>query len=227
MKRLGDTWGESTAYQNLGVVCYVRGNYLQAIEYYNTSLKMKSQIGDLMGITDCHVNLGEVYRTTQDMLRAIEHLQEALKLARQIGANQTVGECYRQLAECYLESGNPQRSLEICREAQEHAQNIGDRKEEGLAYRVLGTVYFQLQDYRTSRESFEQGIGILQELNRDFDLAGALCDYAQVLSEAGQTSEAIEKLHDAAALFDKLDLPTEKAKTLMTLEQLKIGGRID
>jgi class 3 adenylate cyclase/predicted ATPase len=221
MKRLGDTWGESTAYQNLGVVCYVRGNYAQAIDYYNMSLKMKSQIGDLMGITDCHVNLGEVYRTTQDSLRAIEHLQEALALAQQIGANQTVGECYRQLAECYLESGNVQRSLGICREAQEHARNIGDRKEEGLAYRVLGTVYFQLQDYHASRDSFERGVSILQELNRDFDLAGALYDYAQVLSQSGQKSQAIERLRDASTLFDKLDLPHDKAKVLTLLEQLR------
>ncbi|CAG0931296.1 adenylate cyclase 10 [Thermoflexales bacterium] len=220
MQRLGDVWGEATAYQNLGIVAYARADYGRAIEHYQQSLSMKEVLGDSLGIADCHINLGEVYRAQGEVPQAIIHLEKGLTLSQQIGAHQAEAECYRQLAECYLEIDEPERAVMICKDALEHAQQIGDRKEQAIIDRVLGKTYLQLRTPSAAVAYLEHSTQILRELNREFDLALALCDYAQALKELEQKTQAQQSLQEAQLLFERLQLPQEQAKVSAALEQL-------
>ncbi len=221
MQRLGDTWGESTAFQNLGIVQYARSNYAQAIAYYEQSLTMKTRLGDSLGIADCHINLGEVYRALGKAEQAITHLEQGLRVAKQIGANQAEAECYRQMAQCYLEIQQPRPALDICREALTHAKEIGDKKEEGIIERVTGIAFTALGEFETAEIHLTSSINLLRELNREYDLALALYDYAFLLKEMKRVTEAKGHLSDAMTLFDNLHLAQEKTKTLVALEELE------
>ncbi len=221
MQRFGDTWGESASYQNLGVINFLRGDYPQAIGYYQRSLEMKERLGDNMGIADCHINLGEVYRTQGDLPQAIDHLEQALFIARQIGASQSEAECQRQLAECHLENNELEKALAILREALTRAQTISDLKEAGIIYRVMGNAYLRQRDLDAAVLHLEQSVKVLVELNREFDVASARCDFALALVEAHQIDRARTELNAAVSLFEKLELPQEKAKAQAALDRLR------
>ncbi|MDY7077850.1 MAG: tetratricopeptide repeat protein [Chloroflexota bacterium] len=220
MQRLGNVWGESQTYQNLGAVHYLQGDYVQAIQYYKHSLKMKERLGDNLGIADCYINLGEAYRAQGDPTQAVVHLEKGLSIAQEIGASQAETECHRQLAECYLEIKDLDRAMTACREALAHARKIGDRKEEGIIYRVLGNVYLQGKDLVSALTHLEQSVAILRELNQEFDLGTALYDYAQVLIQSGKAAPARERLTEALVLFERLQLPQEQARVQAALDQL-------
>lgn len=220
MQRFGDIWGESTAYQNLGIIQYARGDYTSAIDYYQRSLEMKERLGDDFGVAQCHMNLGEVYRAQGNPVQAIVHLEKGLSVAQAIGASQDETKCHRELAECYLEINQPDRALKVCQEALEHAQKIGDRQEEGIIHRVLGDAYLQLHKSSSAIRHLEQSVAILRELNRGFDLGTALYDYAQALKGSGQMTQARERLIEAMALFEHLQLPQEQARVKAALDQV-------
>ncbi len=220
MQRLGDVWGESTAYQNLGIVAYARADYGRAIGHYHQSLRMKEHLGDSLGIADCHINLGEVYRAQGKIPQAITHLEKGLDIAQQIGAHQAEAECYRQLAECYLEIDELARAVTVCKDALDHALQIGDRKEQAIVDRVLGKTYLRLRVPSTAVIYLEHSTQILRELNREFELAPALYDYAQALNELGQRTQARESLQEAQLLFERLQLSQEQVKVSAALEQL-------
>jgi len=220
MQRFGDVWGESTAYQNLGINCYECGDYARAIDHYRRSLDMKERLGDNLGIAQCHMNLGEAYRTQGNPAQAIVHLEKGLGIVQEIGASQDEMRGHRELAECYLEINQPDRALAACQEALEHAHKIGDRKEEGIVYRVLGNAYLQLRDTSSAITHLERSIAILSELNQEFDLGMALYDHARVLIELKQVAQARERLLEALALFERLQLPLERAKVKFVLGQL-------
>ena len=220
MQRFGDVWGESSAYQNLGVIHYARGDYAHAIDYYQRSLGMTERLGDNLGIADCHINLGEAFRAQGDPTQAIIHLEQALTVAQQIGACQSEAECHRQLAECYLEINQPNSALKMCQEALEHTQQIGDQKEQAIIYRVLGNAYLQLRDTGSAIAHLEQSTTILRELDRRFDLGTALYDYGLALNASGQAALSRERLLEALALFEQLQLPQEQVKVKTALDQL-------
>jgi class 3 adenylate cyclase/predicted ATPase len=220
MQRLGDTQAESTILQNLGIIQYARGDYHKAIEYYQRSLAMKERLGDNLGIADCHINLGEAYRSLDQTAEAIIHLEIGLTVAKQIGANQAEAECYRQLAQCYSETNQPERALQICQESLARAKEINDRKEEGIIERVMGNAYRRLNDLEAAVLHLANSAAILRELSQEYDLATTLCDYAVVLRDLRQSSQARDCLQEAAALFARLQLPQELAKAQTMLEQL-------
>jgi class 3 adenylate cyclase/tetratricopeptide (TPR) repeat protein len=220
MQRLGDAWGESTTYQNMGIIYYARGQYIQAVDYYQRSLEMKQRLGDSLGIAQCHHNLGEAYRAQGDLARAIVHLEKGLTTFQEIGASDDEAECRRQLAECFLEVNDPNRALTACQEALERVKRVGYRKEEGNIYRVLGNTHLHLGDLASALAHLEQSVVILRDMNQEFDLGTALYDYAQALTQAGQTAPAREQLSTALNLFEHLGLPREQARVRAALDQL-------
>jgi tetratricopeptide (TPR) repeat protein len=220
MQKFGNTWGESTAYQNLGIVRYAQGRYDEAIAFYQQSLHMKEQLGDSLGIADCHVNLGEVYRAQGNATQAIVHLEHALNTAQQIGANQAEAESYRQLAQCYLELNQPQSALAICETAIARAKEVGDLKEEGIIEQVVGNTLAQLGDRSAAALHLENSTRILRQLNREYDLATALYDYALILQAMQHGSAARQHLEECRRLFEQLQLPQEQKKVEEALGKL-------
>ena len=185
---------------------------------------MKERLGDNLGIADCHINLGEAYRAHGDTPQAIHHLEKGLVMARTIGAHQAEAECQRQLAECYLEVNQPEQARRICEEALAHARGINEKKEEGIIQRVLGNVYLQLHDTSMALAHFQKSLVILRELNREYDLGNTLYDYARALLSVQRRAEAQQSLEEAVALFKRLQIPQEKAKAQVALDDLKRAG---
>jgi class 3 adenylate cyclase/predicted ATPase len=219
MQRLGDIWGESTAYQNLGIVHYAQGHYTEAITCYQRSLAMKQNLGDGLGIADCHINLGEVYRAQNNPAQAIYHLEQGLDLARQIGATQAETECRRQIAECYLDAHELEKAIAASEVALEHARQIGDRKEEAIIDRVIGNAFSQKENYAEANICYGRSIAILEDLNRDFDLGSVLVDHARALLLSGRTGQARDQLARALMIFTQLNLPFEREKVQQLLDR--------
>lgn len=222
MQRLGNVWAEATTYMNLGIVYYAQGNYERAIDGYQHSLQLSERLGDKQGIADCRVNLGEAYRAQGNLQQAIASLESSLALANEIGAETTIAECQRQLAECYLESGEYAKVLATCAETLATIQGTGEFKTKGNLYHVMGNAYHKTQDLSAARSYLEQSIGILRELQQDFDLAAALYDYGQVLKDAVQPAAARAAFTEALALFERLELSQEQERVRGALERLSL-----
>ncbi|HNT75753.1 MAG TPA: adenylate/guanylate cyclase domain-containing protein [Anaerolineae bacterium] len=223
MQRLGNVWEEATAYMNLGIIYYTQGNYAQAIENYEYSLHITERLGDKQGLSDCYVNLGETYRAQGNLKQAIEYLERSLAVASEIGAEATAAECQRQLAECYLENGEYEKSLAICREALAGIQGTGEFKIKGDLYHVMGNAYHKLRELEVALSHLEKSIGILRELNQDFDLAAVLSDYGQVLKDAAQPAAARAALTEALTLFERLELSQEQERVRAALNGTPAG----
>ena len=160
------------------------------------------------------------YRAHDSLSSGIQGSGLGLTLARQIGASQAEAECYRQLAECYLEADELERAVTICQAALDYAHKIGDRKEQASIDRVLGKTYLRLHDPSAALLHLERSTQILRELNREFDLAMALSDYAQALIELEQVDQSRDRLREALTLFQQMQLPQEQAKIQATLDRL-------
>ncbi|MBP7688739.1 MAG: tetratricopeptide repeat protein [Thermoflexales bacterium] len=221
MRRLGNVPAESTILQNLGIVQYNRGDFTGAYNYYQQSLAIKTRLGDNQGIADCHINLGEVCRALGDLAAGISHLETALEIGLEINSEQTEAECYRQLAECYLESGNLLKALDASNETLNYARISGDRTREGIIYRVLGKIHQQQDSLREALEDYSRSVATLQDLNQEFDLGMTLIDYSQALLQNKEVSEARARLIEAQAIFERLNVPAEKTRVAVLLEQIQ------
>ena len=222
MQRLGDVWGEATAYQNLGIVHYAHGDYEQAIQSYQRSLTMKQRLGDSLGQADCSINLGETYRAQGNLEQAILQLETGLRIAREIQSEQTEAECHWQLAECYLDAADFSQAQLAATEALKYAQKTGDKSREAITQRVLGKICHQCEALDQALSHFSHSVTKLRDLNSERELATTLHDYGLALRDARQPAQAHEALTEAASIFERLQLLAELVRTKSVLDSLDI-----
>jgi len=221
MQRLGDVWGEATAYQNLGIVQFTRGNYDQAIQSYQHSLAMKQRLGDNLGIADCSINLGETYRAQGNLEQAIMHLETGLKIAQDIQSEQTEAECHWQLAECYLDAGDFSQAQLAATEALKYAQKTGDKSREAITQRVLGKICHQCDALDLALVHFSNSLTKLREMNSERELATTLYDYGLALRDAQLATQARSALSEALTIFERLQLSSEQSRIKALLSTLE------
>lgn len=93
--------GEALALKNMGMVFYVRGLYVQTLDYWNQSLEVYEKLKDDAGIANMVGNIGAVYFNQGADDKALEYTLKALQLAeklndtvRMISASINVGGIY-------------------------------------------------------------------------------------------------------------------------------------
>ncbi|MEO0015203.1 MAG: hypothetical protein RLZZ535_3592, partial [Cyanobacteriota bacterium] len=69
----------------LGIAYRSLGDYQKAIDYYQQSLEIATEIGKRNAIGSCLGNLGNAYDSLGDYQRAIDYLQQSLEIAQEIG----------------------------------------------------------------------------------------------------------------------------------------------
>ena len=67
-----------------------QGNYAQALEHYQRSLKIREEIGDKRGIANTLDNIGNVHHSQGNYAQALEHYQRSLKIKEEIGDKQGI-----------------------------------------------------------------------------------------------------------------------------------------
>jgi adenylate cyclase len=81
---IGYQRGEALALKNVGMVFYVRGLYVQTLDYWNQSLDVFEKIKDDAGIANIVGNIGAVYFNQGADDKALEYTLKALQLAEKL-----------------------------------------------------------------------------------------------------------------------------------------------
>ena len=77
--------GQAYALKNIGVAYYFQGKYLEALDFYQQSLKFFTEIKDYVGMANIYSNMGVVYYDQSDDVKALENYLQSLKYAELSG----------------------------------------------------------------------------------------------------------------------------------------------
>ena len=81
---LGYSRGEAYALKNIGLVYYMRGMYVQTLDYWNQSLEVFERIQDDMGIANILGNIGAIYFNQGADDKALEYTLKSLQIAEKL-----------------------------------------------------------------------------------------------------------------------------------------------
>ncbi|HSH03163.1 MAG TPA: tetratricopeptide repeat protein, partial [Anaerolineae bacterium] len=80
--KIGDLYGQSVSFGNLGEVARLVGEYEQAREFYEKGARIDQQLGALVGRAIAYLNLGLIGIEVGDFHEAIDYAGRALKLCQ-------------------------------------------------------------------------------------------------------------------------------------------------
>jgi tetratricopeptide (TPR) repeat protein len=140
-KKSGYKKGLAVTYKYLGFFAEDTGNYEQAINNYQQSLKISETLNDKKGISAILGNIGSAYYFQGDYPKALNNYFKALKLAEEINDNNRIVINLGNIGNVYKDQSDYTKALEYYFKALKMNKELGNKN--GIAANLgnIGIVY--------------------------------------------------------------------------------------
>ncbi|MFN0214895.1 MAG: adenylate/guanylate cyclase domain-containing protein [Saprospiraceae bacterium] len=191
-QKLGFKKGEATAWNGLGVVEEIRGNYKAAIVHYEKALALRQSLGDQHGVAGVHTNLGNAYESLGELPEAVSQHRASLSIYEVLKDSIRLARAYTNISALLSTGGAYSEAFGELNKARLLIENKGDLPTKFKIYTQLGHNRYDLDMFDKARDWYWQSLQLRQKLGDSFDIADGLVDLGNALDELG--SEDSSKL---------------------------------
>jgi tetratricopeptide (TPR) repeat protein len=193
------------------------GNYEQALDYYQRSLKIRREIGDRQGEALTLNNLSDVLLESGDYQKSEAFNQQGESLARELGVKDLWARGLSGLASLYLHREELLLAEEKIDQLRQAAEEMNSRDLKGMAHRLQARLHVKRRESNLARAEFQEAIALFKEIREELELGKACYYYWQGLKEMGDDREGEWYRVQAREIFTRL-----KAKGW--LEKMEVEG---
>jgi len=189
---------------SIGNIYQALKQYDLAIEHYERSLKLESELGNLRGMAVNHQNKGECLEAQGYLEQALNNYQTALYYDQRLGSESGVAICNNSMAQVFIKQGKPEMALSLLKETLVAAEHTKDRNITSSVRINLGWAEMELRQYSQAEASLQAGLKesldhqLLRNVARSYSLLSSLAqkegDPARALEYYKQAREYDEKV---------------------------------
>ena len=193
--------GEATALKNIGMVYYLRGMYVQTLDYWNQSLKVFEDIKDDVGIANILSNIGAIYFNQGADDKALEYTLKSLQLAEKTGDTLRMISALTNIGSIYHNKKDPV-ALTYLLKAVPLVERSGDKGSYVVITGNIGEVYFDDNNNTKAVEYFRKSIKAGED---NPDAAFSYNGIGKVFLKEGNFELALQNHNTALAIAEKFD----------------------
>jgi len=124
-------------YNNIAIIYHYKGNYQNAIEYFQKAIEIEEKYGDYHGVSMKKLNLGFTFSKIKDYEKAEKYLSEGLEGVKKVGDKLWEATGYGYFGILYIIKGDKETAREYYNRAYNLFKSIGA---EGNAQEVLNEI---------------------------------------------------------------------------------------
>jgi tetratricopeptide (TPR) repeat protein/transcriptional regulator with XRE-family HTH domain len=214
-EELGEQRGIAHVERAIGMLERIRGDTDAATQRFERSLRVFALISDEVGLADTLFGLGALRREQGRTEEALGWYERALAHEERLGNlfNQSLILC--SIGSTILAQGRAEDAREVLTRALALARRVGQG--EGYALSFLGEAEVRAGDPVAASAHLSAALEIFRRGGDRYGTAVTLRNIGQLHCAQGALDEAIRHLDQALALWNGLDAPHWKARTLMAL----------
>lgn len=182
--------GTARAYNRLGSILRITGNYTSALQNHLESLKISESINDLDGIARAYNNIGILYSEQKESEKAIEYFKKTRQIAHEIKDKNLEQISTINIASDY----NLLNKLDSARNYTLMAYNL-EKVVKGDNFNVilmnLGEINYKEKKYDAAIENYESSIKTSESIEDFVSLSITYLDLAKVYADLHKTESAI------------------------------------
>jgi len=222
---IDDKPGEAIALKFIGFGHEGKGDYEQALEYYEKSLSIQKILQNDSEILTLLNSMGIVFKKDGNFTLGIEYLIQAAR--KQDAMNDTTGLAmsYSNIGNIYLKMEDYPQALAYYKKCYDLVVLLENQYGIGLSLMNIGMVQSNLKVHEKANKSYEEAIKIFLEIDALYPLAATYGNYAELLSHEGHYAQAIAQLDKAVMLLDRLKNKSQLAEAFLMYGKIytKIG----
>jgi len=210
--------GSAYALKNIGIVYYLQGRYLEALDNYHQSLKIFQDIKDNIGIANLYNNIGVIYYEQGDNAKALENDLLSLKYAELAGdrlriltALNNVGSVY------YIKPATRQKALEYYLKALPLCEELGNKNALGAIAVNIGSIYAAQNNPEKAMFYFNKS---LNAYGNSDGSQNAYLSIGKLYLNQGKYPQALSNIEEALSISRKLNSNISLVQTLTVLGNL-------
>ncbi|MEU0132471.1 BTAD domain-containing putative transcriptional regulator [Streptomyces sp. NPDC006296] len=175
------------------------------------SLALYADLGDATGQAQTLHNYIELCYMAGRPAEALRHGDEALRLYRLSGNRDGEARTLNAIGWLHATEGDYEQAIDSCSQALERQRHAGDRNGQAATLDSLGFAYHHLARHDHAVASYEEAVALFRASADRYHEAETLVRLGETLRARGDTRQAEEVWHRAAAIFDALRDPEADA----------------
>ena len=199
------------------------GDYGQARQFYQESLRIAEELGDRAGVARVLHNLGVLAQQQGDYGQAWQFYQESLRIEEELGDRAGVAQTLHNLGVLAQDTGDYGQARQFYQESLRIAEELGDRAGVAKTLHQLGMLAQATGDYGQAWQFYQESLRIEEELGNRAGVATTTAQLALLEEAEGNLERALELITRAEEMFARLGSPyRERARR----DRERIQGRV-
>lgn len=189
---------------SLGIASNIRGEWSEALRYYQRALPIFEQIGSMSRLAELHHNLGMTFLSKGDIETAINQFNDSLSYSNQQYYQSVIGLSYLGKASAYARKGDYSISMYFVQKALDIFRNINDHLSIADAYKIKGIIHREMGNVEIAKVYLETSVRLNELYLCSLGLAEALYEVGLLCKERSETEAAKEAFQKSLQNFQKI-----------------------
>jgi len=208
----------SVALEALGRAYGQRGEFDEALQYYQRSLKIREAEQDEEGTASCLNGIGFVLSSKWQYAEALSYYERALAIRKKLGDQAGVAGTLNNLALVHSDLGEYEKALAQYFQAVEISQRIGNQQHLANHLHNIGGVYAERGDLSNALEYLRRSLAIKEKIGHRRGIVTSLENIGGIHTWQGEFGEALQYLLRSKNLAEKIG-----ARNLATSALVGVG----
>lgn len=210
--------GEAYALKAVGMVYYIRGMFVQTLDYWNQSLDLFEEIKDDVGKANMLSNIGAIYFNQGADEKALEYSLRSLQMAEKLGDTLRMITTLGNIGSIYQNKKDP-KGLEYLLKAIPLFKDNNPVSEYIGVTGNIGEIYYDNNDNAKALEYYEKSINVSSDSSSSpFSLNGI----GKVYLREGKLSDALQFHNRALEIARKSDDEFQVVRSLRGIAEVYI-----
>jgi serine phosphatase RsbU (regulator of sigma subunit) len=197
---------ESKVYNLLGSCSQVKGNFIEAIEYYQKAMVIGEQIKNDNILLVAYGNIGSLYINLGRFKLALDYQLKSMRIAEKANNREKLGTIYNNLCIVYTESEDFQKGIDYGIKSIEINEEFDDKNNLCSAYGNLGSAYHRKGDLRKALLYYNKCLILSKETDNPFETAKATLDLGEIQLSLKNYNEALIYFKESLVLATKMEI---------------------
>jgi DNA-binding NtrC family response regulator len=171
-QRNGDELNLCKDLLSLGFTTCLKRDFQKAKNFLSKAFELAQKNDFLRELAIYYEYAGQLAFSERDEKTANTYFLKAIEIGQKAAPEGDINnQTYRLLAELQVAQKHFDQALISCQKSLEVSKSLDEKIEEGAVYRILGQIYSAKGEKEKSRESFEEGMSLLQQVGAKYELA--------------------------------------------------------
>ncbi|AKJ39643.1 tetratricopeptide repeat protein [Methanosarcina barkeri] len=216
-EEMGNNKGVAVILHEVGIIHQEQGNYKEAVNKYNQSLKIAEELGDKRGTAQALHQLGNVHLLQGNYGEAVKKYKQALKIFEDMEDKSEIATTLHQLGVINHQQGNYEEAVKKYNKSLKLKEELGDKRRIAITLHQLGNIYYDQGNYEEAVKKYNKSLKMKEELGDKSGIAQTLHQLGSVHFLQSNYKEALEKYNQSLKMKEELG---DKRGTAITLHQI-------